>query len=542
MSTPFDAADIERRYAFLDDCPEHLLPLVVTLPIGRLPERVAGVRAWRDALLLGRLPPTDVWPPAEVAGPARQALDSMGLVRFCKGQEDLVDALLNDILASFGRQADVVRSDVAAKLRELEELERKRREEREAAAQRAHREAQARRSRGGGGQSAPNGPASGDRAEGGSDESGHAGGAKPAGLDAQTRERLQAEAEREVAAMARDADADIVATWSERARAWADIADVFGDLGLIMGRGFDMALGVLRHTGWMEILKLRKLVEQLPQLREIVQSLGRLHASDNDTSVAESILVPVRRLEEERLEIRTPLVPAETRGVERSGEIARMLPVEAVNLGHPKLRMLWHARRAERALLSYRVEGIEIERTLVERDAFEEAEGRRPRPERGPIIAVLDTSGSMHGTPELVAKALVLECLRTAHEEKRRCFLYAYSGPGQVVEHELDLSPEGVGRLLAFLGFTFGGGNDETGVMMRVVERLKANGWTKADVVFVSDGEWPAPVALVSVVKEAREGGVRFHGVQIGNRGQTGLHQVCDPVHVFQDWARAGGW
>lgn len=45
-----------------------------------------------------------------------------------------------------------------------------------------------------------------------------------------------------------------------------------------------------------------------------------------------------------------------------------------------------------------------------------------------------------------------------------------------------------------------------------------------------------------ATVKGAREGGTRFHGVQIGNRGRTGLHAVCDLVHIFQDWATAGGW
>ncbi|MEG0323738.1 MAG: hypothetical protein RR619_07055, partial [Raoultibacter sp.] len=244
----------------------------------------------------------------------------------------------------------------------------------------------------------------------------------------------------------------------------------------------------------------------------------------------------------ERREIQTPLIPGEVRGLERSGEITRMLPAEALMLGHPQLRMLWHARRAERALLTYRVEGTEIERILQEREEQQEIDGKRPRPERGPILAIVDTSGSMHGLPEQVAKAIVLEALRTAHEEKRKCYLYAYSGPGQVLEHELDLSLEGVGRLLRFLGFSFVGGNDEAGVMAKVVSRLKEENWKKADVVFVSDGEWPVPFSLMTTVKCAREDGVRFHGVQIGNQGRTGLHAVCDPVHIFQDWAAAGGW
>lgn len=506
MSGVFDAGALERRYAFLDACPEALIPQVVTLPIGTLPERVAGVRAWRDALLAGRLPPAG-WPSADVAGPAREALEQMGLVRFCADQPALVDALLGDILRSFARQAEIVGAEVASRLRELEELERVHLEAEEA--ERARRERR---------------------------------GARATGLDEAARRRLRERAEREVQGRPRGADGELVDGWGERARAWAEVSEVFGDLGELMGRGWDLVRGVLRHAGWLDLVRLRRLVEQLPQVREVVRSLGRMQVSTDEECVAERLFVPVRRLEEERLEIRTPHVPAETRGVERSGEIARMLPAEAVLLGHPRLRLLWFARRAERALATYRVEGVEVERRRVEREATEEVEGRRPRLERGPILAVVDTSGSMHGLPETVAKALVLEALRTAHAEGRRCLLYLYSGPGQVLEQELSLSSDGIGRLLTFLGQSFGGGNDEAGVMAKVVARLEEQAWTKADVVFVSDGEWPAPAALVARVQQARERGTRFHGVQIGNRGRTGLHAVCDPVHVFSDWAALGGW
>ena len=502
----FDAASLERRYAFLDDCPEALLPAVVTLPVGTLPQRVAGVVSWREALLAGHLPPPTTWPPPQVGEPIRRALEDMGLVRFCKDQPELVDALLADILVAVSRQADQLRSEIARQLRELEVLERRRLEEEEAA--RARREKRKR---------------------------------PPVRLDEDTLRRLREQAERLAARIQREADAGLVATWGERARTWAQIAEVFGDLGLMLGRGWDLARGILRHTGWTDLLRLRQLLEQLPQLREIVRSLGRLHASQDDESVAERIFLPVRRLEEERREVRTPHVPAETRGVERSGDIARMLPAEAALLGHPRLRLLWHARRAERTLLTYRVEGTETERFWVEREHQEEIQGRRPRPERGPIVAVMDTSGSMHGLPERVAKALVLEAVRTAHAEKRRCYLYAYSGPGEVLEHELDLGPEGIGRLLAFLSHSFGGGTD-IGALTAVVQRLQREDWKKADVLLVSDGEWMAPLAIVDAVELAREGGTRFHGVQIGNRGRSGMHDLCDPVHVFQDWASAGGW
>ena len=507
-SPVFDAASLAHGYAFLDECPEGLLDDVITLPLGSLADRVYGVRIWRDALLDGRLPPQGAWSPPEVTGPILRALEQLGIARFCKDQPELVDDLLRDSLESLHRGYERFRVAVARRIRELEELERAQRQKL--------------------GELAVKLDTSPER------KKRHAASGR---LDPQTLQRLQEQAEKEVANGLSQANAELVETWGERVRVWAEIASVFGDLGELMGRGWDLALGVLRHTGWRDLLRLRKLVEQLPQLRDLVRALGRLEEADTGDSIAERVFLPMRRLEEARREVPTPLVPADTRGVERSGAVSRMLPSEAVMLGHPKLRMLWHAHRSEQALLTYRVEGVEIERDLVEHDTTEESLTHMPRQERGPILAVIDTSGSMHGLPETVAKALVLEALRTAHAERRQCRVYAFSGPGQALEHELALSPEGLASLLSFLGHSFGGGSDPTEALTKVSRQLRDGDWAKADVLIVSDGEWPAHPTTIGAVQSAREKGVRFHGIQIGNRGQTGLHQVCEPVHVFTDWA-----
>ncbi len=507
MSTIFDATALVKQYEFLDEFPDEFLPLVLDVPHGELSERVAGVRAWRSSLLAGQMPSEDTWPTKEIAQPVRAALQELGIARFCKGEEELVDVLLKDILVAFAERSSDIRSEVMEKLHELETIERQRLVEEEKAAARAEK----RRLR-------------------------------KVVLDEKTRQRLRQQAEEFAKSLSRGVDGKIIAAWEERVRAWSEISEVFGDLADLMGRGWDLSQGVLRHTGWLKIKELHALIKQLPQVREIVQSLGRLQTSENNQSVAEKIFVPVRRMEEELREIVVPLVPAETRGVERSGEIARMLPSEAAMLGHPKMRLLWHARRAERSLLTYRVEGTEIERIFHVRETLEEREGKKPPPERGPIIAVIDTSGSMKGVPEQVAKAIVLEAVRTAHAEKRRCYLYAYSGPGEILEHELDLSWEGIEQLMFFLSASFGGGTDIE-VMSAVVEQLhdEDRGWEKADVVLLTDGEWRASKKIISEVQVAKDKGTRFHGVQIGNTGRTGLHDLCEPVHVFEDWAHAAG-
>jgi uncharacterized protein with von Willebrand factor type A (vWA) domain len=96
----------------------------------------------------------------------------------------------------------------------------------------------------------------------------------------------------------------------------------------------------------------------------------------------------------------------------------------------------------------------------------------RPAGELGPIIVCLDTSGSMYGAREVVAKALVLECMRGAQMQARKCYVYAFSGPGQV--RALDLSEPQVAleKLLDFLECSFQGGTDVDQPLELALERL----------------------------------------------------------------------
>ena len=56
----------------------------------------------------------------------------------------------------------------------------------------------------------------------------------------------------------------------------------------------------------------------------------------------------------------------------------------------------------------------------------------RPTADRGPILLCVDTSGSMRGAREIVAKALALECMRAAREQERGCYVFAFAGPREV--------------------------------------------------------------------------------------------------------------
>jgi uncharacterized protein with von Willebrand factor type A (vWA) domain len=92
----------------------------------------------------------------------------------------------------------------------------------------------------------------------------------------------------------------------------------------------------------------------------------------------------------------------------------------------------------------------------------------------------------------------------------------------------------GIQKLLEFLGYSFGGGNDIETVEY-AVKRLEEEQWKKADVMIVSDGEWTVSSHIKQIVKSSAEKGTRFHGVQVGGNGQ-GLKQLCKNTYSFKNW------
>ena len=173
--------------------------------------------------------------------------------------------------------------------------------------------------------------------------------------------------------------------------------------------------------------------------------------------------------------------------------------------------------------------------------------GRRGMPDRrlemGPMLVCVDTSGSMQGGAEAVAKAVVLEAVRTAHAQGRACHVFAFSGPDEVVEMPLAVDADGVERLTRFVGQSFGGGTDICGPLERALAKLDEEGWHVADLLIASDGEFGATPELAAAVARAkRDRGLRIEGILIGDRETLGLLELADAIYWVRDWRRYGGW
>lgn len=168
----------------------------------------------------------------------------------------------------------------------------------------------------------------------------------------------------------------------------------------------------------------------------------------------------------------------------------------------------------------------------------------RPAAELGPIILCLDTSGSMSGARETVAKALALECLRGAMRQRRACFLYAFSGPQDVQELELKVDMDSLDSLLDFLSCSFMGGTDVDQPLKLSLERLKTRPeWAMADILMVTDGEIPMPDAsILSTIETMSETvGLKVHGLLVASQVTEPMKKLCTKLHTFKSWSAVGG-
>ena len=304
---------------------------------------------------------------------------------------------------------------------------------------------------------------------------------------------------------------------------------------------WDTLRGQLRSREWQTARRAAERLAELPAVVALLERLGR--------SVPRPLLQPrraadhcqpPRRQAAQAVETRIPGAPGELTGIRFAAGLAQMLPAEASLLRHPVGRRLWRARHAEGRLLSHDSQAVLVDWRADPQGAAKGADDEAP-PEplgHGPFILCLDTSGSMRGAPELIAKAVAIAALRAARAAGRGCQLIAFGGAGEVLERDL-AGPGGLEALLELMGQGFDGGTDVQTPIERAIERVHQSGWTRADLLIVSDGEFGCVPATLQRLDEARATlGLAVHGVLVGDRETMGLLEVCDEIHWVRDWRR----
>lgn len=201
--------------------------------------------------------------------------------------------------------------------------------------------------------------------------------------------------------------------------------------------------------------------------------------------------------------------PPDIDGVTESNRLNGLLPSEMALLGDRSLELNFYKKYAE-----HRLQTFDSRSHIRIREQFEQPAISIEK--KGPYIVCLDTSGSMCGKPEEVAKAICYGLLLRSREEGRKCYVISYSTDIEV----LDLTEwdAGMNAIVDFLTFSFHGGTDLEPALAEAMRMLETEDYILADVLIVSDFEVGDLVPrTVSRIRDMQRRNVQFHSLLIGS-------------------------
>lgn len=207
-----------------------------------------------------------------------------------------------------------------------------------------------------------------------------------------------------------------------------------------------------------------------------------------------------------------PYGKSEIIGIHYSDNISGTLPMEFAMLSHPDTELIFSHRFVEKKLLSFQFRAHD----LASDTSRQEETIKEPKiAEQGPVILVIDTSGSMFGNPEQIAKAISFVVLSRALRQKRPCYLISFSD--HIKTLELTQTGQELDRMVEFLTMSYHGGTDIQPALREALEMLKREAFQKADVLVISDFviPWVEEKVRNEIIFQRKENNTQFHSLYI---------------------------
>jgi len=287
--------------------------------------------------------------------------------------------------------------------------------------------------------------------------------------------------------------------------------DLFDTLALLFpGRSWSYSVKELKKEPFYVQLKMLKnysaFFEKNPDLRRIVNFIGRREFDPPSDRIRYS-----------------PFGKNRIQTVRFSDSINNLLPMEAAKLLNPALKRKFYADMLEGKLLSYQLLGKHY------------TGPPRIKP-RGSMIALVDTSGSMHGTPQTLAKSAVLAMAKLMLAQQRDMKVILFASTSQHLEIELSSRKKMSERFLNFLLYTFGGGTDFNTALASGLKSLKEKDFQGADLLFITDGksEISDELVLARWEEAKKKYNAKVYSLIVGGSGAGGLSQISDYTYIVE--------
>ena len=288
-------------------------------------------------------------------------------------------------------------------------------------------------------------------------------------------------------------------------------------------RLWDLSKGNFDEYGFEILNDFADLLEKDESLKELAELIGRQEAEKE-------------RYEKElrdKVEIKTEFHPksayrGQISGLRLSGEISSALPTELAMSQNPVTKLYFAQKFAEKKLLSYSYSNQQ--KSFREEHRQEEIERAvKETEQKGPVIICVDTSGSMQGTPERVAKTITFALAKKCLDEDRKCFLISFSTDIEVQDLSEFERSNGLAELVKFLRKSFMGGTDASRALEKSLELMQTENWKNADLLAVTDGEMCGfSGKLISDINAQKENKTKFYLLEVGYSGNPEVIKVFD--------------
>lgn len=287
--------------------------------------------------------------------------------------------------------------------------------------------------------------------------------------------------------------------------------DLFDTLAFLFpGRNWSYSVKELRKEPFYLQLKMLKtysiFFENNPDLRKIIDFIGRREFDPPGDRIRLS-----------------PFGKNRIQTVRFSDSINNLLPMEAAKLLNPSLKWKFYADMLEGKLLSYQLLGKHY------------TGPPRIKP-RGPMIMLVDTSGSMHGAPQTLAKSAVLAMAKRMLSQQRDMKVILFASTSQHLEIELSSKKKMSEKFLNFLIYTFGGGTDFNTALASGLKSLREKDFQGADLLFITDGKSEVSDELVLARWEEakKKYSAKVYSLIVGGSGAGGLSKISDYTYLIE--------
>lgn len=285
-----------------------------------------------------------------------------------------------------------------------------------------------------------------------------------------------------------------------------ELADAMHALSIEPGLLFDLSADNLSVNDIEQIKRWAKYLAEDEGVKRLCELLGRMRVAAR--AKRQEWITITETFAEVRPDIHAR---EEIIGICTGNNIEHTLPQEKALLADEDTALLFDLKFAENRLIQFDMSGHTIaEETREKKELTEVSEEEK----MGPIIVCVDTSGSMNGQPETIAKAVALYMATTALRQKRDCLLINFSTGIET----LDVSGVNFAEMIKFLQQSFNGGTDIKPAIDCALSTMKKENYRESDLLVVSDFMMnELPKTLHPKILNAKENGNKFHSLAIGN-------------------------